>query len=465
MQICDLVLRRVSPMGGPMIDIGVRAGMVVAIGEKLQAKGPEIDGRGGVVLPGLIDHHIHLLATAARISSVDLSGLTTEKAVVEKLSRSAAIDDSKVPMRAIGYDERAAGLPDIIQLTEWVVDRPLRIQDRTGALWLLNKPMFERLGSGLFPECVERDSGGDPTGRIWRGDAWLRERLGSEVPPVGLLGRELAKLGITGVTDAGPDNGVSEGRLFNALRQSGDLPQKLQLMGNEQLPISDCYEQGPLKLHYDERNLPPFEEIVERIECARTQNRSVAAHCVTDGELVFFLAALDASGGAMRGDRIEHGGIISEAMIGEIAARHLTVVSQPGFIHERGQRYAETVEARELDDIYRLRSLAAAGIAMAAGSDGPYGSLDPWLAMRSARDRCTPSGQAIGAKETLDVAKALELYLQPFDLSHNGIRTIEVGAEADLCLLEGGWQEIIDDPHAEAVQATIIGGEVVYLRS
>jgi len=45
-----------------------------------------LDGCGGALLPGLADHHIHLLATAAAVHSVDVSG----PAAVDRLALRAA---------------------------------------------------------------------------------------------------------------------------------------------------------------------------------------------------------------------------------------------------------------------------------------------------------------------------------------------------------------------------------------
>ena len=47
-------------------DIHVRNGVVVAVGRKLRARGPVIDGRGTIVMPGLVDTHWHMWTTLYR---------------------------------------------------------------------------------------------------------------------------------------------------------------------------------------------------------------------------------------------------------------------------------------------------------------------------------------------------------------------------------------------------------------
>ncbi len=462
--ICDLIIRNaVMPVGG-ICDVAVANGRIANIGSKLDAKGPELDAAGNLLLPGLIDHHIHLLATAARLESADLSGLVSEDEVIRRLREAEQVLAAGAMLRATGYDERAFDLPDSRDLDRWLPDRPLRMQDRTGALWLLNGLAMERLGTGPWPDCVEVDERGEPTGRIWRGDAWLRERLGAELPPVAKLGSELARLGITGVTDTGAANGPSEAALFNELLASGELPQKLQLMGDETLPVSDHFRRGPLKLLYDERDLPPLEEVARRIDIAREQGRAVAAHCITESELVYFIAALDLAGGARPGDRIEHGSEISGAMIPEIVAHGLAIVTHPAFVHDRGDRYLDTVAREELGGLYRLASLETAGLCLAAGSDAPYGSFDPWLALEAAKYRKTAQGRVLGVSEAMAVERTLPLYLRPFGLSDCTSRTIEPGAEADFCVIEGSLQDLADCPDAGRVAATIVDGKVIYTR-
>ncbi|MBU6207793.1 MAG: amidohydrolase family protein, partial [Alphaproteobacteria bacterium] len=406
-------------------------------------------------------HHIHILAASARRVSVDLSGLADEKALITKLRSFATARAPGTAIRAIGYDERAAGLPDATTLDTWLPDYPLRIQDRTGALWLLNAAMLARLGKGLYPDCVELGDGGVPTGRIWRGDAWLRDRLGTEMPDIAALAQELVSHGITGVTDTGPSNGPAEARLFEAAIARGDWPLQLCLMGHETLPESPHYTRGPLKLHYDEHALPSLEEVVARISAARVQRRAVAAHCVTEAELVWYLTALDAAGGARRGDRIEHGGLIPPVLIGQIADMGLTVVTNPGFIHGRGDRYLRDIAADQHADLYRFRSLLEAGIRIGVGSDAPYGPYDPWAIIRAARDRRTVQGAMLGCDEAVSAQNALFALHYDFSLSRQ--RSIVAGESADIVLMRGTYRDILNEPVAERVAATIIGARIVHV--
>ena len=249
---------------------------------------------------------------------------------------------------------------------------------------------------------------------------------------------------MTGVTDAGASNGAVEAKLL-----AGALPQRLVIMGTEALPKGEGYTIGAVKLLLDENDLPPIDQIVDRIAAARGLNRNVAAHCATLGELLFYLEALRQSGGARPGDRIEHGSVIPESLIGEIAAAGLIVVTQSNFIHDRGDRYRAQIDPSELDDLYRLGSLLRGGVRMLGGSDAPYGDINPWIALRAALDRRTRDGAVIGAGEAVDRHAALALY-------HHSALT--VGAPADLILYD--WPE--EAGSLGKVSLTLIGGDIVW---
>jgi predicted amidohydrolase YtcJ len=214
----------------------------------------------------------------------------------------------------------------------------------------------------------------------------------------------------------------------------------------------------------DERDPPALEALAGRIAWARAANRAVAAHCVTGAELALYLAALDLAGGAMRGDRIEHGAVIDDDALLAIAASGLTVVTNPVFVPDRGDRYLEVIPSHEHADLCRLASLARAGVPLAAGSDAPYASVDPWRSLRAARDRRTASGARLGAAEALGAAAALRLYLKDGADPGGAPRRLTEGAGADLMLCRGDLPAVLDDLSPDRIDMTVIGGEIAFAR-
>ena len=422
---------------------------------------PIIDARGGALLPGLHDHHIHLAALAVRAASVPCG-----PPEVETPEQLAAVLD--IPgqgwLRGIGYHESVMGLPGAAELDRIVAHRPVRIQHRSGRMWLLNSlALAELLARSAPPPGLERDGPGF-TGRLFDEDTWLRDTLQASPPDLAAISRELASQGVTGVTDMSPANDPAMARHFAAQRASGALVQRCRLAGSLALADAapDGWELGPGKLHLHEAALPPFDEAAAFIAEVHRQGRPVAIHCVSEVELVFALAAIEEAG-ALPGDRIEHASIASPELIARMADLGLAVCVQPQFVFERGDRYLVDVEARHLPDLYRLRSLAAAGLTLAAGSDAPFASADPWAAMRTACSRRTRDGKVISKNEALTPDAALALYLAaPGDLTRQ--RRIAVGEPADLCLLDRPWAEARERLVADDLRATIVSGRIVHDR-
>src|SRR3546814_20085289 len=117
-----------------------------------------------------------------------------------------------------------------------------------------------------------------------------------------------------------------------------------------------------------------------------------------------------------------------------MAALQLQVCVQPHFIAEKGDRYLADVEPHHHPDLYRLQTLADAGLPLAGGSDAPYGSADPWRAMAAAVSRRTANGAVIGEAEELRPDDSLELYMADPTVIRRQ-RRIDGGEPADPPLL------------------------------
>jgi predicted amidohydrolase YtcJ len=401
-----------------------------------------------------------LLATAAARQSLSLAGVRDGASVAARLREGAAELAPGNWLRVIDYDERAAGLPDAAMLDGWVADRPVRMLDRTGALWVLNSAALALIdGQGGWPEGAERDAVGALTGRFWRCDGWLRTRLPVGAgPDLGALSLELARMGVTGVTDTGAGNGPTEAALFEDVLARGVLRQRLLLMGREDVPEGVGYRRGPLKILVDERDPPDVDVLAARMAAAHGAGRAVAVHCATATELALALAGFGAAGTVV-GDRIEHGNVVPDGALAELRALGLTVSVQPGFILGRGDRWLGHVDAGEQRDLLPLARLKATGVPMIGGSDGPYGPIDPWAGMRTAVARRTATGAVLSADEALLPAVALGLWLAgaepPF-----AVREVAVGALADLILIEGSMADMLADFDAKRVAMTLIDGRI-----
>jgi predicted amidohydrolase YtcJ len=169
----DLVLRDVV-VEGRLVDVRTGGGVVTEIERRLAPRpgDDEIDGGRGALIPGLHDHHIHLLALAAaeRSPQVGPPYVTDEAQFAATLVRTHRELEPGEWLRAIGYHESAAGPLDRWRLDAVVADRPVRVQHRTGGAWILNSVALERtgmLGDGdVDVPGIERDRDGRLTGRL-----------------------------------------------------------------------------------------------------------------------------------------------------------------------------------------------------------------------------------------------------------------------------------------------------------
>ena len=438
-----LLLRDAGLAGGVRADVRVRDGLIARIAPALGAlPGEEVlDCAGAAVIPGLCDHHLHLHAMAAARSSVRCGPPAVRTAGELATALRAAVPDERGWIRGTGYAESVAGDLDAAALDAMRPDVPVRVQHRSGALWVLRSRALDSAGiaargaAGAVHPGVERDAAGRPTGRLWRADDWLRGRLGPPAPPsLAAVGAELLGYGVTAVTDATPDlDAVAISSIGDAMLR-GELPPRVHLLGvplGAALPGVPGLSAGPCKIVLADSGMLTYPELTARISAAHGAGRAVAVHCVTLEALVLVLAALR-DAGTRPGDRIEHAGIVPVNLIGDLAALGTAVVTQPGFLAGRGDDFLRDLPPGEHQDLYRCGSLLRAGVRVALSSDAPYGPADPWAVMACAVARRTESGRVAGPAERIAFGDALNAYLAPPGDPGGPPRRLAVGSPADL---------------------------------
>jgi len=189
----------------------------------------------------------------------------------------------------------------------------------------------------------------------------------------------------------------------------------------------------------------------------------VAVHCVSREALVLLVAALQTAG-VRAGDRVEHASLVPAELLPELAELGVRVVTQPGFLADRGEDYLRDVPASDHADLYRCAGLLAAGVPVGLSSDAPYGPVDPWAVITAAVDRRARTGAVVGPAERVPAATALAGYLGAADDPGGPPRRVVTGAAADLVLLDGPLAEMLAGPAAERVRTVLIGGRAVAVR-
>jgi predicted amidohydrolase YtcJ len=460
-----LILRR-AEVGGVEVDVRVDGATVTGIGPPgtLGGADREIPCGGGALVPGLHDHHLHLLAMAAVAGSVDVS---------RHLDDAIRMAHQQVSpgqwIRGVGYDEAESGALDGRRLEALAPGRSARVQHRSGSMWVLSPAALQAVGAHESSEPgIERDPGGQPTGRLFRLDAWLRDRLPNHGPPdLAPVGRRLATFGVTGVTDCTPTASLTHWQLLAEAVRDGTLPVAVAVTGGADLAEAappDGLRRGPVKVVLADHALPELEVLTGLFRRAHRVPRPVAVHCVTRAALVLAVTVWNEVG-SLPGDRIEHASVMPLELAATIAGLGIAVVTQPAFIVDRGDGYLRDVEVADRSDLYRAASLIDAGVDVGGSTDAPFGPDDPWIAVRSAIDRRSAGGRTVGDDRGLDPAAALGLFLAPLHRPGGPVRRVRVGGPADLCLLDAPISQVLLDPSSGHVAATIAAGVVTFSRS
>src|SRR5438093_156769 len=118
-------------------------------------------------------------------------------------------------------------------------------------------------------------------------------------------------------------------------------------------------------------------------------------------------AALPSRLRAGRRHRLEHVAECPPPLVARIAALGLVVVTNPAFVHWRGDAYLGETAAPARAWLYRARTLLRAGIPLAGASDAPVVPASPWVGIAAARARRTAAGAALGAADEDPEVRAL----------------------------------------------------------
>lgn len=449
-------------------------GRILTVDQPAPTGGTVVDCRNGVLLPGFIDPHVHLLAAAAAQRSVDCSPRHTRSiAQIQDRLRHAAASTPDGWIRAAGYDESA--LTERRHPTRWDLDeavpgRPVRLQHRSGHAVVFNSLALSLAGITIESEeppggmIDRRLDDGEPTGLLIDMDSVV-ERTVTPLPfrelvaGMRTLSDAMLQEGVTAVQDLTHRNDASRLALLDQVLDAARFaPRRLP-----PATVPELDGTGPVKLMLPEASgldQPFRHHFHHTVQSVHQTGRQLAIHATTEAGLSLALDAIDAAlAHTPRSDhrhRIEHAAIAPPELIHRAVRLGVVVVSNPIFLHESGARYRATVPPHDLPNLYPVAALIRNGVTAAAASDTPVARPAPLDAIYAATARRDIGGTAlpgatVGPEDALTMVTRAAAFAA---FAEARIGSIAPGMTADLVLLD----RLPSVTHRPRVLCTLIDG-------
>lgn len=504
----------------------VRDGRFVHVGRAEPGLiGPDttrIDAAGRVVIPGLIDSHVHMISGGQMLSSLNLRDAADREAFVAAVGERAAslpAGEWLVGGRWSTDSWDDPSFPDKSWIDEAASDHPTILWRMDGHSALVNSLALAR--AGITREgppdpvggVIDRDERGEPTGILRESAVGLvagllpGATLEQHTRALRAASAEAARLGITSVADI-PD--LSQLGAYEALAADESLSTRFFLY-----PTADDWRAGAMEATWfqgrpgwvqingfkayldgtlgsrtafmkedflpgrDGRSTRGFlREGVENgglqrdLRDATRAGVQVIAHAIGDAANAYFLDALVENYGDRPGRlararaRAEHAQHLSEAEIARFGSLGVIASMQPLHKADDG-RYAEGYigEARSRTS-YAFKSLLDAGAVLVFGSDWPVVSLDPWLGIDAAvTGRLLDSDEVWMPHQNITVGEALRCYTSRAAyavMAESQIGRIEPGFRADFVILGVSPFDPGVDLRSVRAAATYVEGRLVF---
>lgn len=478
---------RTDPFGDDPVDVHLADGRIadIAPAGALAHRGDVLQADGAWLIPGLWDHHVHVVQWAL-VAQREALGHAESAAHAARIMGQAPVLAGGVRVGTGFRDAFWTDAPTLDVLDDATGDIPTYlINADVHSVWL-NTAALKRDGLPVDGTGVLRE---EPAFEVSR-------RLNAVDPAVGdrlvaAMARDAAARGVVGLVDLDMawneaawarrldggfdtlrvefgiypeflDRAIAEGlRSGDPVRGAGSSLARVGALkvitdGSLGTRTAACSHAYPGDPHNHGLLTVDPEALIELMTRATGAGLACAIHAIGD---VANSSALDAFAATGAWGTIEHAQLVAHADIPRFARLGVGASVQPE--HAVDDRdLTDSIWAAQTALPYPLRALADTGANLLFGSDAPVSPLDPWAAMAGAVFRTRDGRAPWRPEQGVDAKTALAA--STHGGSQNAAR-VEVGATADLALC--GHDPLTaseGEMRAMPVGATLLGGRVTY---
>jgi predicted amidohydrolase YtcJ len=489
------------------------------IDKNLFKKAKKVNLEGNLLMPGLVESHGHLFGLGQSQLGLNLSGLTTKQAALERIRQYASSLKKGQWLFGRGWDQSdwtGKQFPTAKELDQILPDNPAILYRIGGHTAWLNSMALEMAGidnTTKDPDGgkIVRDAEGQPTGILVDNAMNLVQEFADakrSKNPIKVLKAGQAEAFINGITTF-HDLAFPSNRLFiyKWLFRFGILKMNVHVYVLADDNLAEYITQNPpkslssgrltigaIKAFYDGAMgsfgallSEPYsdhpgnsglqttsdEAMTKIAQLAKDNGYQLAVHAIGDlansKTLDIFEKTIGKDFRHVYRWRIEHAQFLQPKDINRIAINQYIPSMQPTHATSDMKWVVSRLGLERAQTTYAWRSLIEAGSTVPGGSDAPVESVNPFWGLYAAETRQDHLGQPVGGfipQEKITRSQALQMYTTwgAFaGFKENEIGRLKQGYQADLIILDRDISRVpVKDLLKTQVLRTYVRGEQVF---
>lgn len=485
----------------------LKEGTIVDMGND---EGPDIqekvDMKSQIILPGLIDAHLHVFGLGRHLNVLRLKGATSIAEIQTRLFKYVQTREGWIEGR--GWDQglfENENFPSKTDLDQIVADKPVILFRVCHHVAVVNSKALELAGIDDSTENpkggeIERNENGVATGILKENAmnlviSFISQSRASQKAMISAGLQQCLALGLTSVQ---PHDEFSWD-IYQELQKEGKVPIRVYLtLNHEEMDVEGTpkpgtqegilsfdrvklFADGSLGGHTaamrevyadkDTKGIPIHtQEAMNRLVGeANDAGCRVEIHAIGDAAAEIVINAVEANHVTDR-PILTHAQILGKDLIERMSKLGIIASIQPPFIITDGiwvdKRLGKNSERRKYS--YAWKTLLEKGVHVAGGSDAPIESNNPLLGMYAAIFREDANGIVWREEEKLTFDEALHIYTQGgayASKEEHRLGKLAIGYEADFIVL---YEDVIQDPTLlknATVQQVYVSGVQKFYRS